>query len=525
MDCGALAVNDRYAHKMPTIDDVLRANAGRVPTREALVFEDRRLTWAELDREVDRLAGALCERGLAKGDRCALMAGNSDRFVLTFYAALRVGAVVVPVNIRLAPPEVAYVLRDAGCQVLVFDPALRATVEALADHELSEHLRSVVSLGPCDSHDDLLELAAAADQSAAHSVREIDDAMILYTSGTTGHPKGVLHDHRRLLWTGMSQLPTCGLRDGDRYLHVAPLYHGAGTTFITAMTLVGGTQIVLPGFDPAAVLDAFERERITTFLGVPTMYQFLLREPGLGDRDLSSWRVGVFGAAPMPASAVQQMLEALPGVGLIQQCGQTEAGPGGIYCTPAQVRERPDASGRQAMPFYEARVVTHGDRDVGPGEVGELILRGAGVMKGYWNKPQETAEALRAGWLRTGDLARVGEDGYITLVDRLKDLIITGGRNVYSVEVENAIAAHPDVMDCAVVGQPDPDWGESIVAVIALRDGASVTLEDLRTHARALIADYKIPHQLVVGPIPRNASGKILKHEVRAALIAPENDR
>jgi acyl-CoA synthetase (AMP-forming)/AMP-acid ligase II len=510
---------------MPTIVDLVRTNARRVPEREALVFAERRLTWAQLDQQVERLAGALADLGLAKGDRCALMAGNSDRFVLTFYAALRLGAIVVTVNARLAPPEVAYILRDSGSRVLVFDPALASTVAALAEYATSDELRAVVSLGPCESHQDLLAMALAAPAARPSDLDESDDALILYTSGTTGHPKGVLHDHRRLLWTGLAQLPTCGLADAERYLHVAPLYHGAGTTFITAMTLVGGTQVVLPGFEPEAVLDAFERERITAFLGVPTMYQFLLRSPRLAERDLSSWRVGVFGAAPMPPSAVEQMLAALPGVDLIQQCGQTEAGPAGIYCTAAQVRERPDASGRQAMPFYEARVVDDRDRDIEPGAVGELVLRGPGVMKGYWNKPAETAAALRAGWLRTGDLARVDPDGYITLVDRLKDLIITGGRNVYSVEVENALAGHPDVADCAVVGMPHREWGESIVAVVALRVETALTLEALRAHAGALIADYKLPHRLVIGDVPRNASGKVLKHELRAALATVANDR
>ena len=486
-------------------------NASRVPAREALVFADRRLTWAQLDREVDRVAAALCALGLEKGDRCALMAPNCDGFVIAYYAALRLGAIVVPVNTRLAAPEIAHVLRDSGTRVLVFDPGLAGKVEAL-----TERPPTSVSLA---------ELTITAPAVPARDVNESDDAVILYTSGTTGHPKGVLLDHQRLLWTGLSQLPTCGLADGERYLHVAPLYHGAGITFITAMTLVGGTQVVLPGFDPEAVLDAFERERITSFLGVPTMYQFLLRQPGLAERDLSAWRVGVFGAAPMPETAVREMLAALPQVRLIQQCGQTEAGPGGIYCTPAQVRERPDASGRQAMPFYEARVADEADRDVEPGQVGELILRGAGVMKGYWNNPDATAETLRGGWLRTGDLARVDADGYITLVDRLKDLIITGGRNVYSVEVENAIAAHPDVLDCAVVGRSNPDFGESIVAVVALREGASLTLEDVRAHAGELIADYKLPHDLVIDEIPRNASGKILKHELRARIRHKENVR
>jgi fatty-acyl-CoA synthase len=202
----------------------------------------------------------------------------------------------------------------------------------------------------------------------------------------------------------------------------------------------------------------------------------------------------------------------------MQLCGQTEGGPSGVYCTAEQVRARPDASGRQALPFTEARVVDLEDNPVVPGQVGELVLRGETIMKGYWGKPDETAEALRGGWLRTGDLARVEPDGYITLVDRLKDMIITGGRNVYSVEVENALAEHPDILDCAVVSQPHPDYGESIVAVLRLRDGAVLTLGDVKAFCADRIAGYKIPHSIVIADIPRSPSGKVLKHELRDSL-------
>jgi fatty-acyl-CoA synthase/feruloyl-CoA synthase len=501
-----------------TINALLAANGRRTPEREALVFGDRRLTWADLDAEVDRIAGALAERGVRNGDRCALLAPNSDGFVLAFYAVLRLGALLVPVNSRLARPEIAYIIRDSGSRLLLYDPALEASVEALAEHGVSEDL-CILALGPGRAADDLLALARHRPSRTTHDEPdEDDDALILYTSGTTGEPKGVLLDHRRAVWAGLAQLATCGLVDGERYLHIAPLYHSGGIVFLTTITLLAGTHVVMPAFDPATVLDAIERERVTMFLGVPTMYQFLLRQPDLAKRDLSSWRVGIFGAAPMPATAVEQMLEALPGVQLTQQCGQTEAGPAGLYCSPQQVRERPDASGRQAQPFTEARVVDRQDRDVAAGEVGEIILRGASVMKGYWNRPAETASTLRNGWLRTGDLARVDADGYITLVDRLKDLIITGGRNVYSVEVERAVASHPDVVDCAVVARPHPDYGESIVAVVTPREGTAITLEGVRAHCRRLIADFKLPHEVVCADIPRNASGKALKHELRASL-------
>ena len=502
---------------MPTIPGSLRSTARRVPGAPALAFGDRACTYAELDTAVDRTASALAGLGLRRGDRFALMATNSDRFVVTFYAALRCGAIVVPVNPASAPPEIAYLLEDSGAAVFAFDPAAAAAVTMALE---AGRPPMAVALGAAERFADLTELAAAGPYGeVTDAVTEADDALILYTSGTTGRPKGALFDHHRAMWAGFIFVAACGMRVGDRFLHVAPLYQAAelGIMLIPG-TMIGARHVILPRFDPATVLDTLESERITMFFGVPTMYQFLLRLPDLADRDLSCWRTGLFGAAPMPASAVGRLVTALPQVSFIQLCGQTEAGPGGVYCDVEQVKARPDASGRQALPFTEARVADPEGHDVGPGGVGELLLRGESVMKGYWNKPAETAEALRGGWLHTGDLARVDSDGYLTLVDRLKDMIITGGHNVYSVEVEGALAAHPDVADVAVVGRPHPDYGESIVAVITPRDGASITLDDVRAFLRDRLTGYKIPHDVITGAIPRNPSGKILKHKLREAV-------
>ena len=502
---------------MPTIPGSLRYTARRVPGAPALVFGDRAYTYAELDTAVDRTANALAELGLRQGDRFALMAANSDRFVVTFYAALRLGAIVVPVNPASAPPEISYLLEDSDAAMFAFDPASAAAVTTALE---AGRPPMAVALGAAEGFADLTELAAAApDREVTDTVTEADDALILYTSGTTGRPKGALFDHHRAMWAGFIFVAACGMRVGDRFLHVAPLYHAAelGIMLIPG-TMIGARHVILPRFDPATVLDTLESERITMFFGVPTMYQFLLRLPDLADRDLSCWRTGLFGAAPMPASAVEQLVTALPQVSFIQLCGQTKAGPGGVYCDVEQVKARPDASGRQALPFTEARVADPEGHDVGPGGVGELLLRGESVMKGYWNKAAKTAEALRDGWLHTGDLARVDADGYLTLVDRLKDVIITGGHNVYSVEVEGALAAHPDVADVAVIGRPHPDYGESIVAVITPRDGANITLNDVKAFLRDRLSRHKVPHDVIIGAIPRNPSGKVLKHKLRAAV-------
>ena len=498
---------------MPTIASTLRSTARRVPDTVALIFGERRCTYRELDARVDRTATALARLGLAKGDRFALMATNSDAFVVAFYAALRLGAIFVPINPASAPPELRYLLEDSGATVFVHDPAVAATVSAARAAGLPPTTRHVLALPELA---DLAAQAGAGTGQVPDNGTESDDALILYTSGTTGKPKGALFDHHRVMWASVNFVASCGMRVGDRFLHVAPLYHAAELgIMLMPGTMIGATHVVLPGFDPGKVLDALESERITMFFGVPTMFQFLLRQPDATRRDLSAWRTGLFGAAPMPASAVEQLVTTWPQVNFMQLCGLTEGGPGGIYADVEQVKARPDASGRQALLFTEARVVDSSGTDVEPGGVGELILRGETIMKGYWNKPTETAEALRDGWLHTGDLARSDADGYLTLVDRLKDLIITAGRNVYSVEVEGALAAHPDIADVAVVGRPHADYGESIVAVVTPREGATVALEDVKAFCADKIARYKIPHDLVVGTIPRTPSGKILKHQLR----------
>ncbi|TWP34115.1 class I adenylate-forming enzyme family protein [Leekyejoonella antrihumi] len=504
---------------MPTIPSTLRATARRVPETVAIKFGDYSCTYAELDAEVDRTAHALSDLGLCRGDRFALMATNSDRYVVAFYAALRVGAVVVPVNPGSAAPELQYLLSDSGAKILAYDLAVAGTVDA-ARSGFPESLGDIVAL--TEGSDDLA-LTSLAAKSATGEFEDVpteeDNSLILYTSGTTGKPKGALFDHHRTIWVAVGCALNTGQKVGDRFLHVAPLYHAAELCIMLVPgTMVGATHVIMAAFDPVPVLDCLESEQITMMFGVPTMFQFLLRV-GLLDRDLTSLRTAMFGAAPMPASAVVALTEALPNVDLMQLCGQTEGGPGGIYASVDQVRARPDASGRQATMFAEVRVVDPVGNDVANGEVGEMLLRGEGVMKGYWNKPEETAATIRDGWLHTGDLTKVDADGYMTLVDRLKDLIITGGRNVYSVEVESVIAAHPDVVDVAVIAKPHELYGESIVAVITLRDGGSMTLAQLQEFCSDKLSHYKIPHDMVLGAIPRNPSGKILKHKVRSGLL------
>lgn len=504
---------------MPSLSDTLRTAAARRPEAVALKFDGRTHTYSEFASAVEAMAAVIADRGVGGGDRVMLLGANSDQFVIAAYAVLRAGAILVPTNPRSAAPEVAYLVEDSGASMLLCTPDLAGLASAGASQSSNPTLQ-ILAVGPGS---DLPDIADIARESALPALTnwptESDDAVLLYTSGTTGRPKGALFDHHRTMWVAVNAIATCGLRENDRMLHVAPLYHAAELCIMLfSGTMLAATHVIVGGFDPVAVVDILESERITSLFGPPTIFQFLLTVPGVAERDLSAWRVGMFGAAPMPASAVTALVQTFPHVALIQLCGQTEGGPGGIYSPTTDVIARPDASGRYALPNTECRIVYEDETDVAPGDVGELLLRGETVMKGYWNKPDETAETLRDGWLHTGDLVLLEEGGYMTLVDRLKDVIITGGRNVYSVEVENTIAGHPDVADVAVLGVPHEEYGESILAVIMLRENATLDFDVLRAWTRERISSYKAPHAMLVRPIPRNASGKIQKHLLRQEL-------
>jgi acyl-CoA synthetase (AMP-forming)/AMP-acid ligase II len=509
---------------MLTIGNSLRMTARRVPNDPALVFGDRTYTYREFDAAVDRTAVVLRDLGVSRGDRVAMIAKNSDRFLIALYATQRLAAILVPINPAAAPPEVFYMLEDSGARVVVFDPALDATIRAVEDRGLPSNVEHLCTLGPSDRYSDLV---ASADAEVGAYVEEVatedDDALIMYTSGTTGRPKGVLLDHRRSMRVAVAAVAVMGQRVGDRMLHVAPLYHAAALgVMLIPGTLLGVKHVVHPGFDPAKAVEAMESERITMFFGPPTMYQMMLRVPDVAKRDLSAWRTGLYGAAPMPPHVLKAMFVAFPQTEFVNIAGQTEAGPSGIYLSGEQARARPDASGRQPLPFLEVRIVDAQGDEVAPGGVGEILFRGETIMKGYWNNPEATAAAITEdGWLRTGDLVRLDPDGYITMVDRMKDMIITGGLNVYSVEVESVVVAHPDVFEAAVVSRPNEIYGESIVAVIVPVAGKTVDLETIRIFCADKLSKYKIPHAIeIVEQIPRNPSGKILKNRLRAQLIS-----
>jgi fatty-acyl-CoA synthase len=502
---------------MPTLSGLVGINANRVPCRDAVIEGGVRLSWADLDAEVGEYAAALAGAGVRKGDRVAVVSANTATYLKVVFGVLRLGAVIVPVNTRLAPPELRHVLSDCDPEVILTEPAAidRAVIAAPG--------RTVLALGPAPGHRDLTAEAAGQTPHAGNDVAEFDDAMIIYTSGTTGSPKGALHSHHSAIWAALSQIAAASLRDGERFLHTAPLYHAGGMVFLSAITLLGGTHVMAPGFNAADTIEEVKRSGITCILTVPTVLQMVLGAlpASRSAADMSSWTRAIVGGSAVPEPTLHEVFTRLPHVQISQMCGQTESGPAGLFSTDAQMRARPSASGHQGEPFVEVRVVDCDGNTVPSGTVGELLFRGETVMKGYWRRPEETAATIRDGWLHTGDLVRVEADGSYTMVDRAKDMIITGGRNVYSVEVEQAIASHPDVLECAVIASPHELFGESILAVVNPRPGRDVTLSSLKQHCRQLIADYKLPHLLVLDRIPRNANGKVQKAVLRRAYAQP----
>jgi fatty-acyl-CoA synthase/feruloyl-CoA synthase len=504
-----------------TLVGALDRNASQYPEREALVGDGRRWTWKNLGEDVAELAGRLATAGLRSGDRCAIVSGNAPEFILALYGVLSAGGVAVPINTRLAPPEVAYQLDDSGAAVVLAAPASAALATAAAD--LVEGARpSLFSIGQSP---DLPDIDGLAPQPpSGHRAEESDDAFIIYTSGTTGKPKGVLMDHHRAIWAALANIVGMEMADGQRYLHVTPMYHAGGVLFSNVTTLLGGTNVILPKFSAEAALDAIEAERIGMLMAVPTILQLLLEDARLASRDLSSWRVAVFGAASTSSSVIEELFAKLPHVRFYQGMSQTESGPAGLSSSPAELQARPDATAHGPLPFIAMRICDPHGHPVQIGEPGELHLRGESVMKGYWNLPDKTQEALQDGWLRTGDIVRQDPDGAVTLVDRIADVIMTGGRNVYSAEVEAVLKQHPAALDCAVIGRPHEKFGETVVAVVSVAPDATLTLDELKEFCEGRIADYKIPRELVTQPLPRNATGKLLKHQLRDSL-AEGSDR
>jgi acyl-CoA synthetase (AMP-forming)/AMP-acid ligase II len=496
--------------------DGLEKNARNSSDKTAIIFKDKEYSYREYNEQVNRIANALISYGVNRGDKIALMMKNSDLFCFVYYGILKAGGVAVPVNFRLTTKEASYILDDSDSVIVFADEDLAEIVQRAA--EGNEKLQLQIIAGTVINENQLLlsEFESSLTDNPEIGVLESDDAEILYTSGTTGQPKGVVLDHHRVLHVAFGMMINFKMGPEDQLLHLAPLFHCAQLNlFLVTGTILGCTNVVRQEFNPVQTLKDIDQYKISLFFGVPTMYNFLLQVPHREQYDLSSVKRCGYGAAPMPVALLQQAMELFSTDQFFNMCGQTEGGPGGVQLPPEDHKHKLGASGKASY-WVDARVVNEFGEDVKPGEVGEFIVRCESVMKEYYKKPEETAKVLKNGWLYTGDLAKIDEDGYLTLVDRKKDMIISGGENVYSTEVEHILYKYPDILEAAVIGVPHELWGETVAAVIVPKEGKQINHEELQQFCRQELAGYKIPRVFYeMDQLPRNTSGKILKYQLR----------
>ncbi|WP_104089678.1 long-chain-fatty-acid--CoA ligase [Arthrobacter sp. GMC3] len=493
------------------------------PEATATIFKDRVRSYAEHADRIARLAGALQKLGVEADDRVGMLSMNSDRYAEYLLAVPWAGAAVNPVNIRWSPAEIAYSMTDSQTRVLLIDDPFVPMAAALL--EKAPVLKTLIHCGDGPTPEGMLsyEELVSGTEPVADAYRGGDDlAGIYYTGGTTGFPKGVMLSHTNFVTSGLGTVATGELLTaGAVLLHAAPMFHLADLAAWCGLTILGGTHLMVPFFEPVTVLKAIEEHRPTDVLLVPTMIQILVDHPESGNYDLSSMKRMLYGGSSISEGVLNRTKARFPGMRLTQAYGQTEASPVITLLLPDDHQGVPMRSGGRAAPHCQVAILDLDGNEVPTGEVGEICAKGAHVMQGYWNKPEQSAEALRGGWLHTGDLGHLDEKGFVYVVDRLKDMIITGGENVYSAEVENALSKHPAVASSAVIGIPDDQYGERVHAVVVLSPGAAATEQELAAHCKELIAGYKVPRSFDFPPsLPVSGAGKILKRELRGNYAA-----
>jgi acyl-CoA synthetase (AMP-forming)/AMP-acid ligase II len=480
---------------------------------EALVCGERRLAWKDVGDLVARISAGLHARGARAGDRIGVFLPNGIELPLILWAAARIGVITVPVNARSQPAELAHLFADSGATIVVHAAELGPQLPARS------HVPGVarwLSVGEWAGSEPFDALLAADPVPPVAAVAEEDVALLLYTSGTTGRPKGAMLTNLNVVHAAMTYRLVMRLDARDRSLIAVPMSHLTGITgHLMTVAACASTLVVMPAFKAADFLHLAAHERITHTLLVPAMYNLCLRQPDFGAYDLSAWRIGGYGGAPMPPATIAALAERLPGLQLMNCYGATETVVAVAIMPPDETARHPDRVGR-VVPCADVIVVDEAGREVPPGEQGELWIRGATVVRGYWNDPQATAASFTAGYWHSGDVGSITAEGLVGVHDRIKDMINRGGYKVYSTEVEHVLAAHPAVLEAAVVARPCPVLGERVHAFVALRERTSAA--DLRAFCAARLSDYKVPETFTVRdtPLPRNAAGKVLKRELRA---------
>lgn len=503
------------------IGEGLSLNATNYPNKTALLFEGKRTTYAELNRRVNRLANTLTGLGVVKGDKVAVLLHNRPEYMEIVFALAKLGVVVVPSNYRLAPPEVEYIVNNSDSRLIFTEEDCLGQVEPVLPALERIGPAQCIMLdegGPAGMPAYEAFLARASDAEPGVEVEETDSFYIGYTSGTTGFPKGSVFSHKTRVMRTLLYTIIYGLRPDDLQLVVAPLYHAAPFAFALMELYIGGTLEIMRDFEPPAVLAAIEKARATSAFFVPTMYHDILSLPAAerARYDVSSMRVLVTGGAPLAPHLKGEIVSYFGNAGLFEFYGGTETGMVTIM-RPEDQLARPESVGK-AIFGTRVRLLDDAGAEVPQGEVGELFMRGPITFDCYYKEPEATRDVLRDGWLTIGDLARRDEEGYYYIVDRKRDMIVSGGANIYPAEIEKVLCAHPKVEDVAVFGVPDDRWGESVKAVVVLRPGQQASPEEFREYCRGHLASYKIPSSVdFVQEVPRTPSGKILKRDLRDA--------
>ncbi|MGH8516215.1 MAG: acyl-CoA synthetase [Panacagrimonas sp.] len=504
--------------------DLLWRSAARTPKKIALIYKDLRQTFAELDETVNRTANALAARGVAQGDHVAILSHNNHAFVVVRFALARLGAVAVPINFMLQASEIAFILENAEARGMVVEDALAATADAAIAESKIVKLKVRGSIREKNEHTTPAGWECVQDQWMTHSdttapdIAIDDDAPVqmLYTSGTESRPKGALLTARCLYAHYASVIIDGEMSSEDVEVHSLPLYHCAQLDcFLTPDLYLGATSIVLAAPDATTLLRTIQAEKVTKLFCPPTVWIALLRHPDFDKTDLSTLKKGYYGASIMPVEIIKEITQRIPCIRLFNFYGQTELSPLATVLKPEDQMRKLGSAGRPGL-NVETRVVDDDDRPVPVGTVGEIVHRSPHVTLGYWKNPEKTAEAFRNGWFHSGDLGVMDDEGYLTVVDRKKDMIKTGGENVASREVEEIVFTHPAVSEVAVFGVPHPRWIEAVMAVVVLRAGQTLTADELLKFCRERMAGYKAPKIVeIVDALPKNASGKILKRELR----------
>lgn len=497
------------------LPNLLAHKARKFPDKEGIVTPTERITYKEWDRSVNRLAHSLRQLGINRGDRVVLHMPNTKEFLITYFAVQRLGALIVPINARLVGNEIDYILENCEASMFITHELLFNQVADLGKKEGITFVKTGPAVANWYSWEELLQNGSA--EEIICDLKEDDEASILYTSGTTGKPKGVVFTYRNILAVASMICIEMDVKPESRILHMMPLSHSAPLhLFMGAGIYTGATHVTVPTFSPELFLETIEKERITHFFGAPIAYLASARHPNIHKYDLSSMQCWVYGGAPLAPKEVKFIKSVFTTGKLVGVYGLTEAGPNGTLLEHDDHDIKAGSIGKRAALHCEIRIVDENGNDVKPGEVGEIILRSEGNMKGYYNDPAKTAETLRDGWIYTGDLARQDEDGFYWVVDRKKDVIISGGVNVYPKEIEDLLIEHPKIADVAVIGVPHPDWGETVKAFIVLKDKMDDIEKECKEFLQGKLADYKIPKLYeVVEALPRNATGKILKNQLR----------